>query len=369
MYEDEGVSPQNSDLNVTKEILTENWRRWAAHETQLRALLGHYILDSQITYYNGGPSGQRHTSNSLRTPCDNVVFEASTVGEWLSAKKNAPVRSTTFAELFNILFSPEVVCEYLKSQLSSLAANVLLEGLKSLMMESDEVKGRVVGVPTKYEISDALARLHQCIEASRQMSTLDHGNVLLRWHSVCLEAATDSVALCCQMCTDFNIEQKVFGLTNYKKRKFINLKEWTGTIGARRALLHAIAIWDILQDLPLGRLQLINVPASIFTAAMIYCAYCIAGVSIVQAPAVKNWQVVTAADPESSANGAVSADFEVANFLTKQHDALRLPGTPVRNLLYDLNSLPMYLRNLSKPWGVAATMAEMLEQLVTCCGV
>jgi hypothetical protein len=369
MYEDEDVSQQNSDSEVTKELLTEKWRRWAAHETQLRALLGHYILDSQISYYNGGPSGQRHASNPLRTPCDNIVFEASTVQEWLLAKENAPIRSVTFAELFNILFSPEFDCEYLESQLSSLAANVLLEGLKSLMMESDEVKGRVVGVPTKDEISDALARLHHCIEASQQMSTLDHGNVLLRWHSVCLEAATDSVALCCQMCTDFDIEQKVFGLTNYKKKKLINLKEWTGTLGARRALLHAIAIWDILQDLPLGRSQSINVPASIFTAAIIYCAYCIAGVSVIQAPAVKNWEVVTAADPEFSTNGASSADIEVANFLIKQHDALRLPGTPVRNLLYDLNSLPVFLRNLSKPWGVAATMAEMLEQLATCCGV
>lgn len=372
MYEDEDLSHPISDFNVPKEVLTEKWKRWAANETQLRALLGHYILDSQISYYNGGPSGQRHASNSLRTPCDNVVFEASTVEEWNSKMNNALMRSTTFADLFNMLFSPDFDCEYLSSQLPSLTANVLLEGLKSLIMESDEVKGRVVGVPSKEEIWHALARIRQCIEGSQQMSSLDRANVLLRWHSVCLEAVTDSVALCCQMCIAFNIEQKVFRLANYKKWRSINLREWTGTVGARRALLHSIAIWEILQDLPLGRSYAINVPASIFTAAIVYCAYCVAGVSVTQAPSVKDWQIIVGFGPEplgNAANWESYADTDVANWLIQQNDALRLPGTPVRNLLYDLSSLPLYLRNLSKPWGVAATMAEILEQLVTCCGV
>ena len=368
MYNDEDVSRTLLDLSISTETAVEKWRRWAAQETQLRAILGHYILDSQISYYTGGPSGHRHASNPLRIPSDNCVFQASTVEEWISKTKITPVRSITFAELFNMLFSPESGDEYLSSQLPSLTAYVLLEGLKSLMMESDEVRGGVVGVPSKDEIFYALARMHHCIMASHQMSSLDRGNVLLRWHSVCLEATADPISLCCQMCITFDIEQKVFGMTNSKKRKFVNLKEWTETLGAKRALLHAIAIWDILQDLPFGRAHAIHVPASIFTAAVVYCAFCVAGVPVLQIPSVKNWPVAMGIGLDSSRNPTYGEEIELTDFLTQQYDTLRSPGTPIRNLLYDLCSLPVYLKNLSNPWGIAGSMAEILEQLVTCCG-
>lgn len=199
------------------------------------------------------------------------------------------------------------------------------------------------------------------------MSPIDRCNAQLRWHAVSLDADADSIMLCRQMCVDFNIEQNVFGGKNDRSRSLIDFKDWVSTSEAKRALLHAVAIWDTLQDLPLGRPHAIHVPASIFSAAIIYCAYCIAGVPVVQIPVVNSWRHVmeTALGTDTAVRSC--ADVQVRQYFTKQLDPSRFKGGGTRNLLYDVNSLPGYLKSLSRPWGIAATMAEILEQLITFC--
>ena len=367
MYEDEEVPELLAGVDVAHEAATEKWRKWAARESQLRALLGHYVLDGQIAHYTGGPTCQRHASNHLRLPCDNIVFDAPTVEEWILRIRAVPVRSTTFADLFNVLFASQFDEHYLSTSVSSLTAAVLLEGLKSFVLDRNVAKGRVVGVPDKQETLDALANLHQYIMASKQMSPFDRCNAQLRWHAVSLDADADSIMLCRQMCVDFNIEQNVFGGKNDRSQSVINSKDWVSTSEAKRALLHAVAIWDTLQDLPLGRPHAIHVPASIFSAAIIYCAYCIAGVPVVQIPVVNSWRYVMETAPDTDTALRSGADAQVRQYFTKQLDPSRFRGGGTRNLLYDVNSLPGYLKSLSRPWGIAATMAEILEQLITFC--
>ncbi len=367
MYEDEETLDLWTGTELSHEEATDKWKRWAARETQLRALLGHYVLDSQIAHYTSGPTCQRHTSNHLRLPCDNAIFEAPTVEEWISHAKDTAPQSTTFADLFNVLFSSGAHDYHLNANIPSLTANVVLEGLKSLILESNDGIGRVLGVPGKQEIFDALAQFHQCLVESGQMSAIERCNTLLRWHAISLDAATDSTMLCQQMCTDFNIKQNLFSWKKQNSKRFINLKLWNETPAARRTLLHAVAIWDTLQDLPLGRQHSIHVPASIFSAAMIFCAYCMCGVPVVQIPAVKSWRYVMMTDV-STANAPLSdADVQVRQYFSKQLDPSSLRSGSTRNLLYDLNSLPGHLRSLSRPWGISTTMAEILEQLITFC--
>lgn len=368
MYEDEGVADTPAGFDTTHDAATEEWKKWAARESQLRALLGHYILDSQIAHYTGGPTCQRHASNYLRPPCDNVVFEADTVVEWSSRMRAVPARPTTFAELFNALFTSQFYDDYLRTSVSPLTAAVLLEGLKSFVLECNVAKGRVVGIPDKPQTLSALGNLHLCIMASNQMSPVDRCNARLRWHAVSLDADADSIILCQQMCVDFNIAQNIFGGKHRKSQSFVILKNWVSTSEAKRALLHAIAIWDTLQDLPLGRLHAIHIPASIFSAAIVYCAYCIVGVPVVQIPTVINWQyVMGGAGLDIDAAMRLGEDVQVTQYFTNQLDPSRFRGGETRNLLYDLNSFPRYLKSLSRPWGIAANMAEILEQLIVCC--
>jgi hypothetical protein len=367
MYEEEEVPELPAGIEAAREEATEKWKKWAARETQLRALLGHYVLDGQIAHYTGGPTCQRHASNHLRLPCDNVVFEAHTVEEWVLRMRAVPARSTSFVDLFNALFASRFNEYYLSISITPLTAAVLLEGLKSFVLDSNVALGRVVGVPDKQEILGALANLHQCIVASNQMSPLDRCNAQLRWHAVSLDADADSVMLCQQMCIDFKIDQNVFSGKSHRSQSVIDFKDWVSTSEAKRALLHAIAIWDTLQDLPLGRPHAIHVPASIFSAAIIYCAYCVAGVPVVQIPIVNNWHYVLKPALDTDTAECLGTDVQVRQYFTKQLDPSRFRGGETRNLLYDVNSLPGYLRSLSRPWGIAATMAEVLEQLITFC--
>ena len=359
--------PEFRNIGATHEEAELRWKQWAAEETQLRALLGHYILDGQIAHYTGGPTCQRHASNHLRLPCDNNVFEASTVEEWISSIKATSRPSSTFADLFTVLFSSRLESYYLSIRIPVLTAYVLLEGLKSFVLESNDAKRHVVGVPDRSQTAKALGRLYQCIMASEQISAPDRCNAFLRWHSVCLDAATDSVALCRQICGDHNIEQNVFGGQKHRGRSLLNLKEWVNTFEAKQALLHAIAIWHGLQNLPLGGPNAIHVPASIFSAAIIYCAYCIAGVPVVQVPIVDSWQDIMSHDFESDTGVLSLADIKVKDYLTNQCEPSSLQSGVSRNLLYDLHALPGYLKSLSRPWGIAASLADILEQLITFC--
>jgi hypothetical protein len=369
MYEDAEVPELLASIDIAHEAATAEWRKWAAQESQLRALLGHYVLDGQIAHYTNGPTCQRHASNHLRLPCDDVVFEAPTVDDWILRMRAVPAALITFADLFNVLFTSQLNDRSPSISVSSLTAAVLLEGLQSFVLDSNMAKGRVVGVPDKQETFAALANLHTYIMASNQMSPIDRCNARLRWHAVSLDADTDSITLCQQMCLDFNIEQNVFGGKgrSHRNQSPINLNDWVSRSEAKRALLHAVAIWDILQDLPLGRPHAIHVPASIFSAAMIYCAYCMAGVPVVQVPVVKCWRSVMEGALGTDKAVLSAEDLQVRQYFTKQLDPSRFRGGGTRNLLYDLNSLPGYLKGLSRPWGIANTMAEILEQLITFC--
>lgn len=60
------------------------WRLWAAREIQLRVVLGHYVLDGQISQFSGDPTCARHTANPLGLPSSDCAFEANTVDEWIT---------------------------------------------------------------------------------------------------------------------------------------------------------------------------------------------------------------------------------------------------------------------------------------------
>jgi hypothetical protein len=100
---------------------------------------------------------------------------------------------------------------------------------------------------------------------------------------------------------------------------------------------------------------------------IIYSAHCIAGVPVVQMPSVLSWIYVMKTAPDKDTVLCSGANVQVTQYFTKQLDPSRFRDGKSRNLLYDVNSLPGYLRSLSRPWGIAANMAEILEQLIACC--
>lgn len=228
------------------------WRLWAAREIQRRALLAHYILDGQIAQMSGDPTATRHAANQLGLPSSDAAFEATNAADWLIQMRANPVPETSFRNIFRSLFSSSGLINSPDYSLSSFSLRVVLEGLQSLVSDCEDIDGAVVGVPARSEVRTALAQMHETIVRNTQLSTEDMLETLLRWHSICLDAATDSSLICRQLCARYNVEQQVLGGGKGIQPGF-DLYEWARTDDARRALLHAVAIQNIVEQLPRGR--------------------------------------------------------------------------------------------------------------------
>lgn len=115
--------------------------------------------------------------------------------------------------------------------------------------------------------------------------------LLLRWHAICLDLATDSNLLCQKLCAMHSVDQKLFS-GRQESIQPIDFDVWADGIGAKRALLHAIRIQEIAERLQIGLAYPTHVPASIFAAAMVYCAFSTADKAVVSTPESVIWEDV-----------------------------------------------------------------------------
>ena len=348
-------------LNAAPEEKLRAWKLWAARETQLRALLGHYILDGLIAQNAGSPTCQRHASNPLPLASNDTLYQAGTADDWIVQMETSRACTLTFRDYFNQLFSDSAVPQSWTSDPSVFSDRVILEGLNSLVLERNDSPLETVGIPSKHAISRALGCFFGLMSSKEALRTNEHLEALLRWHFISLDAATDCGLLCRTMCETHQVSQTILGAR--RPASTFHLATWARTPGARRALLHAIAIEDTLQQLPIGRANALHVPSSIFAAAMIYCGFLLAGISSTATPSVLDWTklMVTDALGDSTAN----VDAEMQAFLEGNASP---HGSKIRNLFYDAKRLSTMLQNFSRPWGVSTAMQQVLEQLLALCG-
>ena len=341
------------------DLSEDKWRSWAARETHLRALLGHYILDGQLSAYTGGPTCQRHTSHTLPMPCDNSVYEAQDLTTWrtrMIASKSIP---QSFSSLFCSIFSDRVHVRHLGTAASMLTASVLLEGLTALSAERVSHGVVTIGVPSDQDISRALGRLYTFITQSTALSSVDKEVLLLRWHTICLHKAVDLNLLCRALCGKHQVEQRILG---GRRAVVFDTVSWISSTRARLGLLHACSIYQILQMLPPMQSQSIHTPIALFSAGIMYCAFLENGVTILDVPYIENWDSVVLIDldnPKESASGDL--DDEVRQYL----DGTFRKQQKSRNILYDFSFFSRTLKNLEHLWGVSSHMHQVLECIST----
>lgn len=155
--------------------------------------------------------------------------------------------------------------------------------------------------------------------------------------------------------------------------------KWVHTDDARRALLHAIAIQDIIEQLPRGRAHVIHMPSSLFAAATIYLVFSLAGVATVHLPASIVWQdtLLTRSDlnlgPGTDTRLAPGSGSDTRRFVEggrrPDDNTTTSPSMvgAVRNMLYELNSIQKLFRCLCSQWGIAFDMEEIIDQWITLC--
>ncbi|CAD6448544.1 19ce0469-3f0d-4b0a-ab2f-1b3d6aa9e17d [Sclerotinia trifoliorum] len=353
--------------NSTDEEKDRAWKFWAAKEIKQRALLGHYVLDGLISRMSGETPSVRHAANQLGLPSSETAFEARTASEWLNHMRSQEPSQYSFRSIIRSLFDPTNQPLTSFHAFSAFSLRVILEGLQSLVSDCDSDDLSTVGVPTKLESRKALSHVFEAISISSNLSHSERLELLLRWHTICLDTCKDSSLLCRSICSRYGIVQHVCGGKNIMKPEQ-DLISWAGTEEARKALVHAIAIQEIVEQLPRGRAHVIHIPSSLFASATVYCVFSLAGQGAVSVPNVVDWQAVLATNDlgESSIQSTCSSHSETQLFLRGGNSAFRGLGT-TKNLLYELNSMQKLFKCLCSQWGIAFDMEDVLDQWNTLC--
>jgi hypothetical protein len=362
MYDSESYSMDNlPSVDAPAAEKEHQWRIWSAREIQQRALLAYYVLDGLVAQMSGDAASARHVANPLTLPSSEAAFDAPTADEWLSHihTQNQP---SSFRAIFRSLFPPAGSFRPLDYQFSAFGLRVVLEGLQSLISDCDE-NDLAVGVPGQSDVRRALAQVHETITMSIHFTPAERLEILLRWHTICLDTMINSIVLSRYICLRYNIPQHVSGGCRTVPPGF-DLVKWATSEDARRAVLHAVAIQDIVEQLPRGRAHVVHMPSSLFAAATIYVVLSLAGVATVHLPRNIVWQdaLLSHADLGLGSDVRASAGSETTRFVEC--------GDGVgggRNLLYELNSMQKLFRCLASQWGIAIDMEDIVAQWIQLC--
>lgn len=348
------------------------WRTWAAKEIQQRALLGHYLVDGLISRMSGETPSVRHTANQLGLSSTEIAFGATSADEWLNCMRSSEPTSFSFRKIISSLFLPESQNSTLNQTFSAYSLRVILEGLQSLVSDCDNEEG-LIGVPSKPELRRALAQIHESISSSPNISSPERLELFLRWHTICLDACKDSSVLCRTVCSRYNITQHVVGGKGGDEKEDMDFVSWANTEDARRALLHAIAIQEIVEQLPRGRAHVIHIPSSLFASATVYCVFSLAGQTTVNLPSVVDWQSVLSSGYDNI-SGSIDGLGEGGNvsetkkYIRGEYSSIfGAQGGASKNLLYELNSMQKLFRCLCSQWGIAYDMEDVIDQWISLC--
>ncbi|KAK2792437.1 hypothetical protein FQN52_003372 [Onygenales sp. PD_12] len=381
--------PSSGSSDMEKDY---QWRTWASREIQHRALLAYYILDGLVAQITAEATSVRHTANQLGLPSNEATFEASTPDDWLVHMRSQHTSQMTFRSIFRFLFSPTGLPQQLDHSSSAFSIRVILEGLQSLLSECDEDDFIAVGTPMKSDLRRALSRVYKSTNRTALLSPDERLELLLRWHSICLDTATSSSILCNSVCARYKITQHVLG-SKGSTTPPLDLAKWVNTENARRALLHAVAIQDIVEQLPRGRAHVIHMPSSLFAAATVYSAFCLAGSTRVNLPRTVIWENVVLSPEEeeeeeegteaeaclalgelAGSTGVVVGSDTRRYIRGDRDDDDDLPAgssgvvggsNATRNVLYELNSMQKLFRCLCSQWGIAHDMENVVDQWIT----
>ncbi|PQE03653.1 C2H2 type zinc finger domain protein [Rutstroemia sp. NJR-2017a BBW] len=353
------------DQSASDEEKDRAWKTWAAKEIQQRALLGHYVLDGLISRMSGETPSVRHAANQLGLPSSEAIFEARNANEWLNHMRSQEPTQYSFRNIIRSLFLPSSQNPAINFHaFSAFSFRVVLEGLQSLVSDCDTEDVATIGVPTKIELRQALGQVYEGISTSPNLSNSERLEALLRWHTICLDACKDTSLLCRSICSRYGIVQHVCGGKDTIKPEQ-DLISWANTQEARRALLHAIAIQEIVEQLPRGRAHVIHIPNSLFASATVYCVFSLAGLGAVNVPNIVEWQAVLARIYEPGIPSTHSLS-ETQLYLQGEASVFRGLGT-TKNLLYELNSMQKLFKCLCSQWGIAFDMEDVLDQWNTLC--
>ncbi|RAL02069.1 uncharacterized protein BO80DRAFT_38316 [Aspergillus ibericus CBS 121593] len=339
--------PEQDAPHATKHTA---WMKWAAVETKRRAILGHYILDGLISQVSGSPASTRHLINSIKTASSDAAFLAKSADEWIIEMGKSISTQRPFSEVYVSVFSPEYAVS--PPSLSGFSTFVIIEGLQSVVSDLHETSAPVFGAVSEKQIIQALLNIYKTDLSNRSAVHDDNFQLMLRWHSVCLELAVPSASLCRRICCAYGLQQPLGGKMTKEDHLSFDLNRWASSINAARAILHALAINRIVNQIPFKLAHAPHIPAAIFASAIVMSGWCLAREETLHVREDISWQDIWC----GSSNCAPDIDRYI------HHEAF--DGNKV-HLLNEMNSLQISLKTITSRWSVSHTMAETIQQMVT----
>ncbi len=325
--------------NTSREALSDAWHLWVWQETQRRAIIGHYILDGQITHLFDFVTTANHLANPFPTLSDDAAFLAPTAEAWAQCiRLQGPSTSTNFAGLFADVFNPKQTIVI--RGLSGMTLAALLEGIFSVVIEDRESPNVTLGKLDLVDVLDALDKIYTVLQGWR-----GNGRValLMRWHTIAM------ILLEC----NHDLGE---GLRDSRR--------------TRLAVLHANAIRQLAEDLSFSSISSphFSIPYSVQKAATVLIRWIGVDFHTVQSGCESQYPLEHQVDWQELRRGwDLSARNEEAMTLDLafliQGGEVTLDGAPLGHH----NLLPMVtlLQAFGRVWDSAARLAEVLAlQLV-----
>ncbi|KAI9372826.1 hypothetical protein BJX61DRAFT_533652 [Aspergillus egyptiacus] len=326
------------DVNALENVKRRRWEVWAAAEMQRRAVLALYFMNGLISQASGALASTRHLINPVGGACSDAAFAASTPDDWITEMTRAETQQQPMSQIFKFIFKPEY--SQAPFNLSAFTVAVVLEGLQCLTSNGTSLDSSFS--LTCQQLIQALLS----VDRVHSSSALPSEKRQIRWQAVCIEVAMSTSTLYTALCRRFNVPLLLGGDPGKAAVLNLDLERWVKSTDAIRALLHALAIVRLVQNMPFAPSHAPHLPMSIFSAAIVLCAICLFGTPQVQVPKTPRW------------------DETGEEFLA----SLRGSGEDVVavNLLHELSSLQLALRTVTSCWGVTAQMVTVLGHLTGC---
>jgi hypothetical protein len=352
------------------------WKAWAAKEVHRRGLLGHYILDGQLAYLSGQSACGLHVTNPLYLSACSRAFEAQSEEEWLQVLAEEPSERISFREIYCCLFTTGDLQPDANRRLRlvrmPLDVRVILACLHAVARDSRKAQlaESIMGVPSQQQVRRALLRFYDLLTGAWPLNRAERSELMMCWHFVCIDTLCESIELLDQLCRHYTIPAPVFKTRSSQLNLFKALLWAQESLDAKSSLLHATAVHDIIDQLPLNSLQSFWTPMPILAVLVIYAIFRLGGISSVSVPPIVYWQSTMVDDNIDRGGGRDNQDIATKKtwmFLTSGLGAPNYAIGPARNLPFEMKKLTSTLHFLAGQWGIALEMEEMVLRFDNVC--
>jgi hypothetical protein len=283
-----------------------------------------------------------------------------------------PSATSSFQDVYKSLFSSDDI-EYntdihLQHVRTPLDARVILECLHVVVQENhtSQSAGSIISIPSLRQVRKALMRVYGLLNSVWPLGRVERVELMLRWHFVCMDTLCDSIGLLDQLCRHLTVQERIFKPRSTRLDLCKALRWVKESPDAKRTLLHAIAVHDSMNQLPLNHVQSLWIPVPLLAVSAVYIIFQWDGTSSIAVPSSVHWQY-TMLDEVASQGGASdgqdSAMKSTKDFLASDPGASKYALGPARNLPSDTKRLQYTLHSLAVQWGVSSEMEDIVLRL------